>query len=221
MDGEGISYIYPLKVNTKYVSGEFRGQPGYEKYDDAFVYHGRTIWYKKQAVGANGKRIYIYQDSGVKVEKENRYMEKYKAMADGYTLEDFHDRQRDFGMSFLYSNIDTDAEDIYLAYKTRWELEEMFDYLKNNLGLGRVSQQSNESMEAWAFLNHICMMMFYKLCKAMMDASVYDSYTPEDLMGLAKNINKVCINDKWYLSEISKADKDLFKRINVDYEQRH
>ena len=97
----------------------------------------------------------------------------------------------------------------------------MFDYLKNNLSLGRVSQQSNESMEAWAFLNHICMMMFYKLCKAMMDASVYDSYTPEDLMGLAKNISKVCINDKWYLSEISKADKDLFKRINVDYEQRH
>ena len=219
MDGEGISYIYPLNINTKYVSGEFRRQLGYEKYDDAFVYHGRTIWFKKQTVGANGKHIYIYQDSGVKVEKENRYMEKYKANAEGYTLEGFHEKQKDYGMSFLYSNIDTGAEEIYLAYKTRWELEEMFDYLKNSLNLGRVSQQSNEAMEAWAFLNHICMMMFYKLSKAMIDASLSDTYTPEDMMGLAKNISKVCINDKWYLSEISKADRDLFKRISVEFEQ--
>jgi len=219
MDGEGITYIYPLQVNTKYVREEFRKQPGYEKYDDAFVYHGRTIWFKKQEVGANGKHVYIFQDSGVKIEKENRYMEKYSSGADGYTLEEFHEKQKDYGMQFLYSNIDAGAEEIYLAYKTRWELEEMFDYLKNCLNLGRVSQQSNEAMEAWAFLNHICMMMFYRLCKSMMDAKLVDQYTPEDLMGLAKNISKVRINDKWYLSEISKSDSDLFKRIAVEFEQ--
>ena len=51
----------------------------------------------------------------------------------------------------------------------------------------------------------------------MIDASLTDTYTPEDMMGLAKNISKVCINDIWYLSEISKADRDLFKRIDVEY----
>ena len=219
MDGKGISYIFPLKVNTKYVSAEFRKQQGYEKYDGAFVYHGRTIWFKKQAVGAYGKHVYIFQDSGVKTEKENRYMEKYSAGVAGYTLENFYDKQIDYGMTFLYSGIETNAEEIYLAYKTRWELEEMFDYLKNCLALGRVSQQSNEAMEAWAFLNHLCMMMFYKLCKCMVDAKLSDQYTPEDMMGLARNISKVKINENWYLSEVSKTDSDLFKQIAVEFKQ--
>ncbi|MCL1830375.1 MAG: transposase [Oscillospiraceae bacterium] len=218
MDTESISYIYPLRTDTTYVDEAFRSTPGYKKYDDALIYHGRTVWYKKQPVGTNGKYIYIYQDSGTKGIKENHYIERYTAGYEGYTLEDFYNKQQNYGMTFLYSSIDTDPKEIYLAYKTRWELEELFDYLKNGLDLGRISQQSNVAMEAWAFLNHICIMMFYSLCRRMADAGLSDQYAAENLIGLAKNISKVQINDKWYLSAISKTDKDLFAQIGVSFE---
>ena len=218
MDDSGISYIFPLRTDTAYVSQEFRKQPGHDKYEDAFVYHGRTVWFKKQGIGEKGKHLYIFQDNGMRSIKEANFMEKHSAGVEGYTLEKFNEKQMNFGMIFLYSSIDTRAEDIYLAYKTRWEIEEMFDYLRNTLDLGRVSQQSNEAMEAWAFLNHICLMMFYRLSRALLDAGLSDRYAPQDLMGLAKNISKVKVNDDWYLSEISKTDLDLFSMIGVGFE---
>ena len=169
-----------------------------------------------QTIGGEGKLIYIFQDDGLKNSSELIYLRKKDAGYDDYSLEDFFVRQKHFGMHFLYSNLDSEPEEIYLSYKARWEIEECFDYLKNGIDLGTVYQRGNEKIEAWAFLNHISLMMFYSLYKKLSDVKLIKKHCPEEIIGLAKNIYRVKINDSWFTSEVSKTDLELFKTLGVD-----
>ncbi len=179
-------YILPLKDNTKYVDNEFLSNSNLSKYGGCFVYHYRVIWYKKET---------IY---------------------DEYIMDDFFARQKHFGMLFFYRNIDTDPKEIYLDYKGRWEIKECFDYLKNSLNLGTISQQSNEKTEAWAFLNHISLMMFYSLYKKLTDTKLICKYCPEDIIDISRNISKVKVNEKWFVYEVSKTDMSLLSSLGVN-----
>ena len=216
LDENHILYILPLKDNTKYVDDGFLGNPNLSKYNGCFVYHDRVIWYKKEAVGNDKKYIYIFQDDGGKKKNELTYMKKKEADYGEYTMDDFFERQKRFGMLFFYSNIDVEPKEIYLDYKGRWEIEECFDYLKNSLDLGTVSQQSNEKIEAWAFLNHISLMMFYSLYRKLTDTKLICKYCPEDIIDISRNISKVKVNNQWYVSEVSKNDLGLLSSIGIN-----
>jgi len=71
-------------------------------------------------------------------------------------------------------------------------------------------------MESWAFLNHISIMLFYSLHRKLLETGLSRKYCVEEIIGLAKTISKVQINDDWYVSEMSKPDKDLFSAIGVN-----
>ncbi len=216
LDENNIKYILPLKDNTKYVDNGFLSDSNLSKYGGCFVYHDRVIWYKKEAVGNENKHIYIFQDDGGRKNSELIYLRKKEADYDEYTMDDFFEKQKRFGMLFFYSNIDADPKEIYLDYKGRWEIEECFDYLKNSLNLGTVSQQSNEKMESWAFLNHISLMMFYSLYKKLTDTKFICKYCPEDIIDISRNISKVKVNDQWFVSEVSKTDLGLISSLGVN-----
>ena len=216
LEDNHISYIMPLNDNTKYIEDSFLADNGLTKYENCFVYHDRVVWYRKNPVGAEGKFVYIFQDDGIRKSSELQFMKKKGAEYEDFTLENFFEKQKRFGMHFLYSNINADPQDIYLSYKARWEIEECFDYLKNALDLGTVYQRSNEKIEAWAFLNHISLMMFYSLYKKLLDTKLVTKYSPEEVISIAKNINKIQINDMWVTSEVSKADLALLTTLGVN-----
>lgn len=215
LDEHHISYILPLRDDTTYVDDAFLTDPNRDKFDNCFVYHDRVIWYTRKPIGSENKFVYIFQDDGIRKSSELHYLKKKDAEHGNYTLENFFIKQKRFGMHFLYSNLDLTPEEIYLSYKARWEIEECFDYLKNGLDLGTVYQRSNEKIEAWAFLNHISLMMFYSLYKNMLDSDLLKKFSPEDIIHLAKNINIVKFYDSWILSEVSLSDLSLFQLLHV------
>lgn len=216
LDKENIQYILPLCNDTKYVSDDFLSNGDTKKYDNCFVYHDRVVWHKKQSIGADGKFVYIFQDDGTKRSQELLYMQKKESDYEDYSLSNFYEKQKRFGMHFFYSNIDTDAQSIYLYYKGRWEIEECFDYLKNALDLGTVYQRTNEKIEAWAFLNHISLMMLYSIYRKLTDCKLINKYSPEDIIAIARNINRVQINNgDWYTTEVSKTDMKLLETLGI------
>ena len=87
--------------------------------------------------------------------------------------------------------------------------------MKNALDLGTVYQRSNEKIEAWAFLNHISLMMLYSLYKKLIDASWPMEYSPEEVISIAKNISMVRVNDTWVTSEVSKTDLTLLTALGI------
>ncbi|MES1923625.1 hypothetical protein MHBO_005233 [Bonamia ostreae] len=117
------------------------------------------------------------------------------------------------------SNLDEDPEQIYLRYKGRWEIEECFDYLKNSLKVETPYQDSNEKIEAWAFINHISLIIFYNLINQIKEKDLSNKYTPEDIINISKNIYKIVLDDgQEIISETTQKEKDLFNELGLSFE---
>jgi transposase len=216
LDSVGLRYILPLQSNTKMIDNDFASLPGTGKFDGFFIYHDRPIWYTRKDVGNAEHYVYIFQDDEKKLLKEKQYLKKLAESFGGYSREAFETKTR-VGMFAFYSNINTEAQDIYTSYKGRWEIENCFDYLKNTVRLGVCYQQTKEGMAAWAFLNHISLMLFYKLVQALGTQQLSLDYSPEDIIDIAKNVYWVkCGNAQPVISEITKHEVELLGKLGVD-----
>jgi transposase len=215
MDKAHIKYLLPLKSNTTLIDTEFSKDANTKAYDGCFEYHGRVIWHKSFDIGSEGKRVHAFRDEGKRTLMELNYVRRMEADYDGLGRQDLEEKKVLFGMSYIYTNTNMDAHDAYLTYKTRWEIEECFDYLKNGLDLGTVYQRTNEEAEAWAFLNHISLTMFYALYAALLKANLSAKWTPDAVITMAKNINRVKIGDTWITTEVSKKDREVLSALGV------
>jgi transposase len=216
LDSVELQYILPLQSNTKMIAKDFAALPGTEKFDGFFIYHERAIWYTRKPVGNSGDFVYIFQDNEKKLLKENNYLKKIANDYGGYTREAFEANTR-FGLFSFYSNIDTDPEEIYTSYKGRWAIENCFSYLKNTVRLGVCYQQSKEGMAAWAFLNHISLILFYKLVQALIMNKMSTDHAPEDIIDMVKNVYLVkCGYEKPIISEITEKETEILLKLGVD-----
>ncbi|NCD26808.1 MAG: hypothetical protein EOL86_14630 [Deltaproteobacteria bacterium] len=218
LDENELNYILPLQSNTKYINDAFVEEEGTDKYDDFLIYHNRPIWYKKMSVGANCHFLYIFMDTELKQVRESLYLEKIKCGYKGYTREKFNEKLKKNYLAFI-SNLDENPEQIYLRYKGRWEIEECFDYLKNSLKVETPYQDSNEKIEAWAFINHISLIIFYNLINQIKEKNLSNKYTPEDIINISRNIYKIVLDDgQEIISETSQKEKDLFSGLGLSFE---
>jgi transposase len=215
LDDGGFSYMLPLQSNTAYIDTSFTEDLDRKKYDGFFFYHNRVIWYKKNPVGNKGHYLYIFQDDHLKGLKESVYLAKVREDYQGYSQEQFFSKTR-MGVIGFMSNLDELSEEIYLKYKARWEIEECFDYLKNSVQIGACYQHSNEHMEAWAFLNHISLLLFYNLNQKIISSGITGSYSAEDIIDICRNIYKVVLDDgQQIISEVAKPDRELLEKLDV------
>ena len=215
MDAAGMRYLLPLKDNTTLIDTSFLTDANTHGFDACFDYHDRLIWHTTIPVGDNGKHVHVYRDTSRASLMELNYAKRITAGYSDATLADLKARRGRFGVTILYTNLETDAHASYLDYKARWEIEECFDYLKNGLNLGVVYQRTNEQAEAWALLNHLSLTMFYRLYAAIHNTQLPAKWTPETIMAIASNINRIRINNQWHTSETSKPDQTILNQIGI------
>lgn len=225
MDRAGMRYVLPLRDNTTLVDTSFLDDGTTSCYEGAFEYHGRCVRWRSIAVGSGGKRVLCFRDEGRRSQREAAYA---AGIREGRgDLAGLERASRSFGVSLLYTNVAEPAEaagrpawaeGVYLAYKSRWEIEVSFDYLKNGLDLGTVHQRTNEQAEAWAFLNHLSLTMFYALFAAVRDAGEALPRrwrSPEAFVAAARNVSRVRVDGEWRESEVPKPDRKAFAAIGV------
>ena len=218
LDSVGLKYILPLQSNTKMIDDEFAALPGTEKFDGFFIYHDRPIWYARKPVGVTEHYLYIFQDDARKLLKQQQYLKKLAQDYGGYSREAFETKTRT-GMFSFYCNFKAEPEEVYIAYKGRWEIETCFHYLKNTVRLGVCHQHTKEGMAAWAFLNHISLMLFYKLVQALAAHHMTSVYAPEDIIDMVRNVYLVkCGNDQPIISEITQKEHEILKKLGVNLE---
>ena len=126
------------------------------------------------------------------------------------------DKQFDFGTIALCSNIDESPEKHYSLYKTRGEIETGFDFLKNLLEQDKTYLQSSYAVEAWAFINHISLMLIYSIYNRLRQANALSKYSVEDFIQHLKYIRKAKINSVWFTGEITAKTKALLGAVNMD-----
>jgi len=204
-----LKYIVPLKrnseayLNTKFESGNKADFDGY------FLFNSRPIWYYSD------HGVCYFLDSELKIREEKDYLGRIEKKLEGYTTDGFLAKQFKFGTIALKSNLDLSPEDTYCRYKERGQIEQTFDFLKNLLDQDKSYMQSQNSIEAWAFINHISLLLCYGLYNLLREKELLSRFSVPDLLSHLKYIHKVKISNVWFTSEISKKTSKLLLDLDV------
>ena len=214
----GMKFVLPLQSNTKLIPEEFDNDIDDHKFDGLFVFNDRVIWHKKIKCGDCGNYTYIFRDTDRKSAYELRYVREKECEygEETKTLENLLEKKRT-GVYGFVSNIDDKAENIFLLYKERWHIEQCFDYLKNSIEIGAPYKRTNEELLGWTFLNHISLLYFYGLLKAIRNANLQKEWSPQNVITIANNIYSLKIGDETIISEIPAKSIDLLDKLGVSF----
>ncbi|HVB02637.1 MAG TPA: transposase [Chitinophagaceae bacterium] len=214
MRSEGLTYIVPLRRNAPLIDyAKLQQGVAYEHLDGYFQFEKRIIWYYtlKTAFGT----LYVYIDDFLKAEEQRDYLMRIEKYPDKYQIKLYHSRQGQYGTISLLTNGNSSAEDTYENYKTRNEIEVLFDAYKNILHADKTYMQNDIAIEAWMFINFIAMQWYYITFNLLKKYRLTKIYSPLDLMMRLTEIKKIKINEEWHLSETTKATNDLLKKLKI------
>jgi len=209
LDESGIRYIVPLRRNDGMFDMSRLEKGDKSELDGYFLFNGRPIWYYSAA------GVIVYIDNDLKAEEEKDYILRIEKQLDGYTKDGFMNRQYKFGAIALRTNLDKPPREVYFLYKERREIEQSFDFLKNLLEQDKSHMQNEKSLEAWAFINHIALMMNYKLYNLLRVSKLLSVYSVSDFVHHLRYIHKIKADSQWFVSEISAKTNRLLDALGL------
>jgi hypothetical protein len=220
MIGAELSFIVALQKNYSEVSEGDRSFTASEQQGIRFFsYHKRIIFYKEILSKQYSKcKICIYYDNERRKDLiENFYRQKQDDTGElpEDVRADLYNSTKNFGVSLLLTNLDCDAITVFHDYKTRWDIEEMFDHHKNTLGFDMRYETRQEVQEAWAFIEYLSLLMYYKLDRALVRNNLLKTYSVKDILFHASTIIQTRVQDKWFLCNMTAKFKTLFETLGV------
>lgn len=188
----GLKYILPLNSNTALVPEDFYSSLDPGKFDDVFAYKNRLIWHKRRKLeGGAGNWLHVFMDETRRGEEGGRFVAKIQldyGEEERKPMDVVSETRR--GYFAFVSNLDKPAEEIYLLYKERWDIEECFDYLKNDVAPEASHASSNDFLKGWVFINHVSLLYYYDLISALHAAGLDSRVSPKDALRIARNLVK-------------------------------
>lgn len=213
IEKEGLKYIIPLKRNSQLI--DYSPLQKVENRDGYFKYNKRYIWYYTHQL--KDMIVITYFDESLRGMEEKDYLNRIETHPEEYTLEGFYSKQQAFGTLTLISNVETEnAENLYCLYKSKTNIENMFDIMKNLLNADRTYMQNEAALEGWMFVNYIALQWYYQIYQLMTDKKLLSKYSPKDLLLYLCEIKKVKICDTWKISEISKKLRNLIDKLELN-----
>jgi transposase len=212
LNQEALSFIIPLKRNNILIdySNIVANDKKHLKF---FMFENRVIWY--YTLSPCSETLNVYVDDELKTEEIKDYLRRTASSPETYDMEKFHDKQHCFGTISLLHNLNKNPEQVFIDYKSRGQIENMIDNLKNAIEADRSYMHNEQSLEAWMFINFIALHWFYKILQVLKDSNLNKKYSPMDFLKFLSEVKKVKINDKWYLAEITKKNADALKAAGI------
>lgn len=216
MQKELITYIVPLKRNNAIIT--YEKIKNNEPLDDFFEFENRIIWY--YTIKKDQQTIYIFSDDVMKTQEKKdfllRIQNKTECRQDEkYSLEKYYQKLPAFGTITLLTNGGANAQDAYQSYKSRNEIEILFDAYKNMLHADRTYMQNDIALEAWLFINFIAIQWYYIAYNLLKKHNLNKTFSPQDLMDRLVEIKKIKINNQWHNSEATAETTKLLKKLQI------
>ena len=130
-------------------------------------------------------------------------------------MEGYLEKQYDFGTILFRTNRMDSPEELYKLYKTRTEIEQTFDFLKNLLQTDVVCLQDKYAVEGWAFINHLSLLLAYLVYAKLRNANLLLKFSISDFLTHLKYIHKIKTKSSWVLSEISGKTQKLLDALGL------
>ena len=213
LEKSSLNYIIPLRRNNGHCDREKLIAGNKSLFDGYFLFNGRAIWYYEYR--QENRRYIMYLDETLKAKEERDYLQRLEANVEKYSNEGFMEKQSSFGTIAFHTNLQDDPKEIYILYKTRGEIEQTFDFLKNLLEQDHTYLQDKYAVEAWAFINHISLMLVYEIYTKLREAKLLSKYSVRDFIIHLKYIQRIKINSSWITGEISLKTQNLLDSIDI------
>ena len=222
MKQNDISFIMALRVDAAQAK-DVLIEPGMIERGEVqfFQYHKRVIFYRSCPSTAKGCTVYAFYDN----ERHKEMVEGYfrsQGDSEGNLPEDLevglYEKTKHFGTSVLLTSTDLSAKEVYNVYKTRWDIEEMFDHHKNTLGFDMQGETRQHLMEGWAFIEFLSLLMFYSLNSLLSEKDLLKTYTVKTLLFRSSVVTQVRTNGKWAIYNMTKKMGDLYRELGVTVE---
>lgn len=216
LDEAGLDYIIPLRRNSR----EFDRSPllaaDKSGFKGVFQFNDRPIWHYS-CLDEYKRTVVVFLDSELRLKEEKDYMRRLSARFKGYTEEGLRAKQLEFGTIVLKTGLNEASDKIFQLYKRRTQIEQMFDDYKNLLDMDSSYLQNDSSMEAWLFLNHICLMSCYKVFELLRSHDLLKKYSVKGvLQEYLSNVRIENITGAWRYEVITKRNRDLLKKLSLD-----
>lgn len=213
LEENDLQYIVPLKRNNSLIQREKLTTGSKADFDGHFMFHDRVIWYYSYIL--DGKQIIVYLDSDLQNKEEKDYIRRIEENCEDYSEAGFMEKQFYFGTIAFRTNISDTPEKLFQLYKTRGEIEQSFDFLKNILEQDHTYLQNAYSVEAWAFINHISLLLVYEIYHKLRSAGLLSKYSVDDFVMYLKYIHAVKSNNSWVVGEITTKTQKLLDKLNL------
>jgi len=211
LDEAQLNYIIPLQRGSKLIPYPVSGEMDKKSWQGYFTFNEKIIWYKTK----NNVTLYLNQE--LRIGEEKDYLKRVEGEKENYNMESFYEKQSHFGtLALIGNNSEKSAEDTYVQYKARTNVETMFDAMKNILYADRTYMQNDAAMEGWMFVNHIALQCYYLIYQQLIKHKLIKKYSVTDFLKFTHRIKKVKINGKWQLAEITKPVQLLLEKLNLD-----
>ena len=209
LENSGLHYIVPLKRNSE-AYAHTRFETGSKAdFEGHFIFNTRPIWHYSSS------GVYFYLDGELRVREEKDYCLRIEKGIESYSANGFLEKQFKFGTVALKTNLKLPAQEIFCLYKERANIEQTFDFLKNLLEQDKSYLQSQSAMEGWAFINHVSLLLCYRLYNLLREKKLLSRFSIADLIAHLKYIHKIKISGVWETSEISKKTIALCTELGL------
>lgn len=212
LEGEHLQFVIPLKRDSNYFDNTPIKTGDKSKFEGHFMFNKRPVWHYSRKID-DTKKVFIFIDNDLKTEEEKDYLQRIENDLEGYTMENFLARQYSFGTIIILTNLDKPAKEVYEILKSRNNIEVAFDTLKNLLDCDSSYMHNEQALEAWAFINHISMMLLYKIYSILKKNDMLSRFSVSDILEHLRYIFKLRIKNEWKLSEISSKTKKIMQLI--------
>jgi hypothetical protein len=211
LDQAELNYIIPLQRGNKLIAYPLHDKTDKKIWDGYFTFNEKIIWCKTK------DNVTLYLNQNLQIAEEKDYLKRVEAEKENYTMDGFYQKQSHFGTLALINNDSKKtAEDVYVQYKSRTNVETMFDAMKNILDADRTYMQNDQALEGWMFVNHIALQCYYLIYQQLVANKLIKKYSVTDFLKFTHRVKKIKINGKWELAEITKPIQNLLEKIKLD-----
>ena len=177
-------YIIPLKLSSTLIAK-------YQldcKYEHNFKFDEDCIRCKKVKTAEN-IYYYAFKSSKMKAIQDKGYVER--AFRKGsFVDEAYSKKESKFGLIVFESNADLEPEQVYTAYKQRWEIETLFNNYKNIIERDMVNVHGNYRLFATEFINFISAIISMKIKKLLNQTGINKKFTQKQVFRLLSKYAK-------------------------------
>ena len=215
----GLPYIAPLRRNSSEYERAPLEKPGLTGFQGRFMYNGRIVWYYGQPAAAGARHRYVlYLDETLRHLEQSTVRDSDDIGSEtAEKVAKIARRQLLCGTICLKTSLmDCDAKSLYSTYKIREEVEQLFDTYKAEEDFNTTGMHSSETQEACLFLNHLSIMMAYRVYNVLRRNGALKKYaavkTPETYLWDVRATN---VGDGWQLEPVPKTSRKALEALGL------